>query len=173
MRILLTMCAVAALAACDQNQSKVSVAATGAAATAAAKPSAAPLAKNKALALMKARHEKYEEIGDAMKAAGRELKASSPNLAVVRKSADTIAAFAPTVPGLFPAGTGPDVGRTEAKAEIWQKPEDFRAKAADFNRAARAFQAAARGGNLDAIRAAQGGLGKSCKACHDLYREDH
>ena len=171
MRTLLIICAIAALAACDQNQSKVSVAATGAAA--AAKPSAAPLAKDKALALMKARHEKYEGIGKAMKAAGRELKASSPNLAVVRKSADTIAAFAPTVPGLFPAGTGPDVGRTEAKAEIWQKPEDFRAKAADFNRAARAFQAAARGGNLDAIRAAQGGLGKSCKACHDLYREDH
>ena len=171
MRTLLIICAIAALTACDQNQSKVSVAATGA--TVAAKPSAAPLAKNKALALMKARHEKYEEIGDAMKAAGRELKSSSPNLAVVRKSADTIAAFAPTVPGLFPAGTGPDVGKTEAKDEIWQKPEDFRAKAAAFNRAARAFQAAARGGNLDAIRAAQGGLGKSCKACHDLYREDH
>lgn len=172
MRILLTLCAVAALAACDQNQSSVAVAPSGGGAT-AAKPAAAPLAKDKALALMKARHAKYEGIGKAMKAAGRELKASSPNLAVVRNSADTIAAFAPTVPGLFPAGTGPDVGKTMAKAEIWQKPEDFRAKAADFNRAAKAFQAAARGGNLDAIRAAQGGLGKSCKACHDLYREEH
>lgn len=173
MRILLTLCAVAALGACDQNQNQSSVTVAATAGGAAAKPAAAPLSKPKALALMKARHEKYEAIGDAMKAAGRELKASSPNLAVVRKSADTIAAFAPTVPGLFPAGTGPDVGKTDAKAEIWQKPEDFRAKAADFNRAAKAFQAAARGGNLDAIRAAQGGLGKSCKACHDLYREDH
>ncbi len=180
MRILLTFCAAAALAACNQNQSRVTLDAADASGSATskatekavAKPRAAPLDKTQALALMKARHDKYEKIGKAMKAAGRELKATSPNLAVVRQSADTIATLAPRVPGWFPIGTGPDVGKTEAKAEIWQKPEDFKAKAAGFARAARAFQAAARGGDLNAIRTAQGDLGKSCKACHDLYRED-
>lgn len=180
MRILLTFCAAAALAACNQNQSRVALDAADVSGTAAgratekaaAKPRAAPLEKSKALALMKQRHENMEKIGKAMKAAGRELKADTPNLAIVRQSANTFATLAPRVPGWFPAGTGPDVGKTDAKAEIWQKPEDFKAKAAGFARAARSFQAAARGGDLNAIRTAQGDLGKSCKACHDLYRED-
>lgn len=134
---------------------------------------ATPLQKEQALALMKQRHEDYEKIGDAMKAVSRELKGDSPNLAEVRKGADLIATQAPKIPTWFPAGTGPDVGKTEAKAEIWQKPEDFRAKAAAFSKAASAFQAAARGNDVAAIKAAHGDLGKSCKACHDLYREEH
>ncbi len=39
--------------------------------------------------------------------------------------------------------------------------------------AAVAFQAATNGSDLAAIRAAHANLGKSCKACHDLYREEH
>jgi cytochrome c556 len=91
----------------------------------------------------------------------------------VRKSAATIHAFAPQIPSLFPPGTGPDAGKTDAKAEIWQKPDDFLAKSRDFTAAARAFNAAAQGSDLTAIRAAHGTMGKTCKACHDLYREEH
>lgn len=181
MRIFLTACAAMALAACNQGETNVSLedanasgnAAGNAIENAIATSPAAPLEKQAALALMKERHEKYEEIGDAMKAIGRTLKSDSPDLAVIRKGADTVATLAPQIKGWFPAGTGPDVGKTEAKAEIWQKPEDFNAKADAFARSATAFQAAARGGDLNAIRAAQGNLGKSCKACHDLYREEH
>jgi len=107
-----------------------------------------------------------------MKLVSRELKGDAPNLGSVRSGADTIASLAPQVATWFPAGTGPDVGKTDAKAEIWQKPEDFAAKASDFTRAAQAFQAAARGTDVAAIKAAHGDLGKSCKACHDLYREE-
>ncbi len=106
---------------------------------------ATPLQKEQALALMKQRHENYEKIGDAMKAISRELKGDSPNLDSVRAGAATIAQLAPQVPTWFPAGTGPDVGKTEARADIWQKPEDFAAKAKDFQEAAIAFEAAARG----------------------------
>ncbi len=181
MRILLTACAALALAACNQGESNVSLeeanasgnAAGNAVENAIAASPAAPLEKQAAVALMKERHENYEKIGDAMKRIGRTLKSDSPDLAVVRTGADTIATLAPQVKTWFPAGTGPDVGKTEAKAEIWQKNDDFNAKADDFVRAATAFQAAARGGDLAAIRAAQGDLGKSCKACHDLYREKH
>jgi cytochrome c556 len=122
---------------------------------------------------MHERHEKYEEMGKAMKAIGRELKGDNPDLAAVRQNAAIIATFAPQIPSLFPPGTGPDAGKTEAKAEIWQKPEDFMAKSTAFTAAARAFQTAAQGTDLAAIRAAQGTMGKTCKACHDLYREEH
>ena len=174
--------AVFALAACTQQDGNDANAAANAAENASvadpaaansAAAAAAPLGKTEALALMKQRHEDYEEIGDAMKLAGRELKGSAPDLAKVRKSADFIATQAPKAVSWFPAGTGPDVGKTEAKAEIWQKPEDFRAKHAAFVKAAQAFQAATRGTDVAAMRAAQGELGKTCKACHELYREEH
>jgi cytochrome c556 len=132
-----------------------------------------PLEKGKALALMKQRHKDYEKIGAAMKVVGRELKSESPNLAVVRTEAATIAELASQVPSWFPTGTGPDVGKTEARAEIWQKPEDFAAKVQTFRAAAEAFNADAKGTDLGAIRSAHSELGKSCKGCHDLYREEH
>ncbi len=131
-----------------------------------------PIGREQALPLMKERHENYEKIGDALKVISRELKGDAPDLAQVRKNADIIATLAPQAPGWFPPGTGPDVGKTEAKAEIWQKPEDFTAKARAFAQAATAFRTAAQGTDVAAMRAAQGDLGKSCKACHDLYREE-
>jgi cytochrome c556 len=131
---------------------------------------ATPLQKEQALALMEERHEGYEKIGDAMKVASRELKGDSPDLAAVRTSAGQIADLAPKVSGWFPVGTGPDVGKTDALAEIWAKPEDFAVKAKAFTNASAVFQTAAAGGDLTAMRAAHGNLGKSCKSCHDLYR---
>lgn len=181
MRLLPIAFAALALAACGQDNGAGTLAeanASGAAAAnaldnAAAAAPGAPLAKETALKLMKERHENYEKIGDAMKIISRELKAGSPDLAKVRINADAIATLAPQAAGWFPAGTGPDVGKTEAKADIWLKPDDFKAKHAEFVRAAGAFQAAARGNDLAAIRAAQANLGKSCKSCHELYREEH
>jgi cytochrome c556 len=130
-----------------------------------------PLETEQALKVMKDRHENYEKIGDAMKVIGRELKGDGPDLAQVRQNADVIATLAPQVKTWFPQGTGPDVGKTDAKAEIWQKPDDFAAKARDLEQAALAFQTATQGNDVAAIRTAQANLGKSCKACHDLYRE--
>ena len=72
-------------------------------------------------------------------------------------------------PGSRP-GTGPDVGKTGAKAEIWQKPEGFRRQAEAISRPPRTFNAAAKAGDAAAIKARFGDLGKSCKACHDSYR---
>jgi len=133
--------------------------------------SVVPVDAETAKRLMKERHDNYERIGDAMKLITQQLKAANPDLAKVREGADTIATLAPQVPGWFPAGTGPDAGKTHAKAEIWQRPGDFKAKAQAFEQAATQFRNAAAGTDLAAIRAAHAELGKSCKACHDLYRE--
>ena len=160
----------------DANTSLAEVNATGTEAgnaieNAVAEAPGTPLQKEQALALMEERHENYEKIGDAMKVIGRELKGNNPDLGQVRQNADVIATLAPQVKTWFPEGTGPDVGKTDAKAEIWQKPDDFAAKARDFEQAALAFRTVAQGNDVAAIQAAQGNLGKSCKACHDLYRE--
>lgn len=134
---------------------------------------AGPMSKGAALKLMHDRHEKMEKIGKAFKTAGRELKGGSPNLAVIRSSSRVIAGYAPKVPAWFPRGTGPDVGKTMAKPEIWQNPQDFRAKSQAFAAAARAFNAAARSGDMARVNARLSDVGKTCKACHDLYRTEH
>lgn len=182
--IVMTFAAAALLAGCDRQASRdgnggnsvIASEETRTGAAAAETSSAAVLglavAGADAKRIMHDRHEGMEQIGDGMKLASRELKGDAPNLAKVREGAGTIARLAPQVSGWFPPGTGPDVGKTEAKAEIWQKPQDFAAKTRNFQQAAKRFQAAAQGNDLAAIRAAHGDLGKSCKACHDLYREE-
>lgn len=131
-----------------------------------------PLTRAAALRVMHARHEGMEQIGKSAKAASRSLKSSSPDVAIVRASAATIAKLAPRVAGWFPAGTGPDVGKTGAKPEIWQKPADFAARGKAFQQAALVFNAAAKSGDAGAMQAGFGELGKTCKACHDSYRSE-
>lgn len=167
--------AVAALAACgaqaDENKANTVVA------SAETRNAAnAPLSRDQALALMKQRHDNMEALGDATKAINNELKSSSPDVAAIRKSADEIAKLAPDLHSWFPEGTGPDVGKTRAKAEIWQKPEDFTQKTNAFRQSEQQFQAAVQSGDVGKIRGAFADLGKTCKACHDPYRspeDDH
>ena len=188
MKVLIAIAAsVFAVSACSQEAEESTEQASsnnapggGVAATATAAAAANPLGKAvsgaQARKVMHDRHEGMEDIGDAMKLVSGELKKDSPDLAKVRSGAATFARYAPQVKGWYPPGTGPDVGKTRAKAEIWRKPEDFRAKSIGFERTVSAFNAAARGTDLAAIRAAHAELGKSCKACHDPYRapeDDH
>ena len=91
-------------------------------------------------------------------------------MAAIQQSAGKMNELAPKLLSWFPSGTGPDVGKTRAKAEIWQKPEDFALKTQDFEKAASEFDVAAKRGDLTEIKATFAALGKSCKACHDLYR---
>ncbi|MEO8175364.1 MAG: cytochrome c [Sphingomicrobium sp.] len=132
----------------------------------------APMAHDAAHQRMHVRHEGMERIGKTFKIVGRTLKSGSPDLALVRSSAATIAGLAAKSPTWFPAGTGPDLGKTGAKPEIWQKPADFVAKDQAFRQASAAFDAAAKAGDMAVIQARFSDLGKTCKACHDSYRNE-
>ena len=178
MRIaVLTALAGVSLAACGQDATppnNVAAVETNSVETTenVATPAAAPATKEEALKIMHERHEGMEDIGKATKAIKRSLDSSSPDIAAIQKSAATIAELAAKSPNWFPQGTGPDVGKTEAKAEIWQNYPDFAAKDRDFLKAEQALNATAASGNLDAIKAGFADLGKSCKACHDKYRAE-
>lgn len=170
---LLTACEINVEQGNDQAQPENAAAPSENATTEADQISLVAIPRETAAQLMQERHDNYEKIGDAMKIITRELRGDSPNVAAVRTGAATIASLAPQVPSWFPAGTGPDVGRTEARAEIWQRPEDFSEKAEALEQAARRFEIAAQGTDLEAMRTAHANLGQTCKACHDLYREEH
>lgn len=126
-------------------------------------------------AAIKERQDFYKDIGKSMKGIGEELKSSSPNVADIQKYSAAIDAAAPKAPSFFPAGTGPEAGvKTGAKAEIWQKPDEFKKDAADFAAAAHTLNVAAQSGDVAAVKDAAGKLGEACKACHQTFREkDH
>ena len=162
--------AFALLAGCKAQQDANQANSAAASAETRNAAAAAPLSNDQALALMKERHEHMEAFGDATKKASNALKSSSPDVKAIRDSATRIEALAPRLLSWFPQGTGPEAGKTRAKAEIWQKPEDFALKAQDFGRAAKEFDVAAKRGDLGQINTTFDALGKTCKACHDLYR---
>jgi cytochrome c556 len=66
-------------------------------------------------------------------------------------------------------GPGTDKGETRAKPQLWAEMDKFKAGATKMQDDIVKLNLAAKGGNLDAIKAAFGEVGKSCKACHDAY----
>jgi len=64
------------------------------------------------------------------------------------------------------AGTG----KGAASAAIWTKRAEFDAAASKMQEEVGKLLAAAKTNNLDNIKAAFGGVGQACKACHDNFR---
>jgi len=67
---------------------------------------------------------------------------------------------------------GSDKGETKAEPKIWTETDKFNAAAAKMQEEMAKLNAAAKTGNMDAIKAAVGATGGSCKACHDNYRKE-
>ncbi len=67
---------------------------------------------------------------------------------------------------------GSDTGDTRAKPAIWTDMDKVQKLAANMQEEMVKFNAAAKTGNIDTIKAAVGATGKACKACHDDYRKE-
>ena len=67
---------------------------------------------------------------------------------------------------------GSDKGDTKAEPKIWTERDKFNAAAAKMQEEMVKLNVVAKGGNIDAIKAAVGDTGKACKACHDNYRKE-
>jgi cytochrome c556 len=134
----------------------------------------ARLSLGDAAKVMHARHEGMETIGKDFKALHHEFDSAAPNIALVRTAGGQIAGLSREASGWFPGGTGPDVGKTGAKPDIWlpENKADFAAKLNGFQRAAAAFDATTTKDDLAAMKARYADLGGACKACHDKYRTD-
>ncbi|MBC5783021.1 cytochrome c [Ramlibacter sp. USB13] len=67
---------------------------------------------------------------------------------------------------------GSDKGETRADPQVWTEQAKFKAGAEKMQDAVGKLAVAAKGGNLDAMKAAFGPAAQTCKACHDAYRKD-
>ena len=83
--------------------------------------------------------------------------------------AGQMAALAPLIAPAFKENVETDA--TDAKPEIWQDWEKFESKIADFEKAARNLETAAKGGDPASVGPAMKALGKSCGDCHKLFRK--
>ena len=100
-------------------------------------------------------------------AAGRvpfDAKAAADNAVIVSEMSKLpFAAFA----------EGTDKGMPHrAKPEIWKEAAKFKAAGEKMQAEIAKLDAAAKSGSLDAIKAAVGAVGGSCKACHDDFRAE-
>ncbi len=67
---------------------------------------------------------------------------------------------------------GSDKGDTRAKPEIWSDAVKYKAAADKMQQEMDKLSAAAKSGDLNAIKAQFGETAKTCKGCHDAYRKE-
>lgn len=121
---------------------------------------------------IKYRQSAYTLMGNHMGRINAQLKADKPDLAAIQRSA-AIIDFASQLPGeaYIPGSETGGNPATRAKPEIFKDPKvkqiggKMREDVVKLNTVAKA-------GDIAAIRAQFGEVGKSCKACHDDYRKD-
>lgn len=107
-----------------------------------------------------------------MKVIAAFVKKGEGTASAVAMSAREVAANTAAFPNNFPAGTsqGGGMGKTRAKAEIWQSWPKFTEASAKSTKLALDLAMAAESGDKGAIGAAMGAVGKSCGGCHKAFR---
>lgn len=96
----------------------------------------------------------------------------APFDAKVAADSAAVAEFASKLPWVA-FGDGTDKGRdNHAKSEIWSNKSKFNDYAEKMQAEMVKLNAAAKTGNLDTIKVAVGGVGGTCKTCHDAFRKD-
>ena len=108
--------------------------------------------------------------GVAMASIKGAIDAGQP-LASQRFSTRSLARWAHAVPGMFPAGSGPEAGvPSNARAEIWSDRAGFEARAADYAAAADRLAELAAGDDAAAFADQWTAVRATCQACHDGYK---
>ncbi|GAB1265004.1 hypothetical protein NBRC116493_20950 [Aurantivibrio infirmus] len=124
-------------------------------------------------AAMEKRHENFEMIGESFKTIRDQARSGNADVAKVTEAATTINTLAKQIDTWFPAGSGPESGNeTEAKAEIWQKPEEFSKAAQRLVDESAKYIASLNSEGASAVPGGIRTLGGSCKNCHDAFREE-
>jgi len=122
-------------------------------------------------ATIKARQEKFKDLGKQAKAIVGQLKAGALDKAALPDQAKKIAEYAHELPTWFPKGTGPDSGvKTLAKPEIWTQADEFKTAAEKFQAEADKLVQVAANGDVAAVGAQFQATGKTCQGCHKPFR---
>jgi cytochrome c556 len=123
--------------------------------------------------VIEGRQSALRDIGAAFKGINDEFKKGNPSLPLIRQYATQIDDLVKQQKFWFPPGTGPESEiETQAKPLIWKQPAEFKAGQAALSEEAAKLAKVAAGSDTAAIKAQWQSLGKTCKGCHDKYREE-
>ena len=135
--------------------------------------SSASVAAGDPLNVIKYRQTTMKAIGAHMGAIVAVIKGEVPFADQVATHARAIHGMAKHLHTLFPEGTGPEAGETRALPAIWEQGEKFREAVGRLQaESAKLAEIAANGGDLAAVGAQVGALGKNgCGGCHKPFRK--
>jgi cytochrome c556 len=119
------------------------------------------------------RHTLFEAAAKHMKMSGMIAKGEIDRPGDMLVHATALQGLSQDLVSLFPAGTGPDQAKTDAKAEIWSKPAQFATAATAFKDATAGLVDAAKTNDKAKFGAALGKVGESCGGCHETFRAEH
>ena len=116
--------------------------------------------------------EKRQKLMKGNSAASKAIKgaAESKDYATIETKAKDIMGNADKIVDLFPKGS--TAGKTKAKAEIWDKSDDFAKGAKNLRKAASELADAAKSGDGAAVGVKVKALSGACGACHKGYRAE-
>ncbi|CAH0496163.1 cytochrome c [Novosphingobium sp. CECT 9465] len=118
-----------------------------------------------------ARQANFKKMGGAMKVIKDEL-AGGADKARITGAARILAAMARAQMPLFPNGTGPSAGKTDALPAIWSQRATFDGHAKKLIAEADKLVAVAGSGNAAGIGAQFKVVGGTCSGCHKQFRAD-
>ncbi len=96
-------------------------------------------------------------------------KGEAPWSPAMAQRAANLAALAVIAGDVFSPASR-NIPNSDAKPEVWSKPDDFKQALAAFQAETAKLADLARGGNAEAIKAQLLAVGKTCGACHDDFR---
>lgn len=163
-------------------------------AVAATLPAVPVLADDEIAVAIHGRIAHYRELGTAFKAIDDELKLEKPYEPALREAADHIADLSQEVPRWFPPGSGPAPKdeswgawiksffvtapdprivhgvKTKASADIWLKPEQFKADYTRLQVESAKLLALLDAKDMAGFKAQFDVLKKACDTCHTAFR---
>jgi cytochrome c556 len=115
---------------------------------------------------------------EAMKGQGAAMRTLTPivrgeapwNQQAAVQAATTINNTAKVIPSVFPQGSGPGAGETDALPAIWSNFSDFQAKAKALETESGKLLQLAQSGDEAGFKAQFPAVGRSCGGCHETYR---
>ena len=128
----------------------------------------AALAHKGAMGIVKERMDKFEASEKATKRIKQAL--SRGDTAVVTAEAELLVSWAREMDNYFPENSNQTP--SEARDEIWLQWDDFIGAIQSFKNASNALMDAAASEDARAMRGAFKEMTKSCKSCHQQFRED-
>lgn len=116
--------------------------------------------------------EKRQKLMKQQSAAAKAIKGAveEKDYATIEAKAKEIMGTSEKIPDLFPKGS--TKGKTKAKAEIWEKFDEFKQNPVKLNKAASELADAAKAKDDEAVKVKVKALGDVCGSCHKAFRAE-